>query len=262
MGANFSQKDSKRVTKDLRHMSCDILDEPALKTYPRDKRSTSRSKSVDAGPYYERKMKSSVSSGDSSNSLGVDFPDHPFAVKIQEYIRSIEKLSDITDLKFQFGHFMLKTADGELSVEVNEEGIEPFVSLEEDRTNNSGFLLYTYKSSTKGLGNKYSYSSLIYFSDIYKAKSKVFILQARMNTPYGMPNFIPTKIRTSDNPKLISHNSRFIGMFDSQSIRTPITHVSQYMEAYYLSQTDMSLDFSTDEQQAVVFHFVPYKACY
>ena len=247
-------------------MSCDLLDQsPALKTYPREKRSTSRSRSVDTSQYYEKKIKSSVSSssGESFNSCGVDFTEHRFALKVQTYLRSIEQLGEITDLKFHFGHMILKTEDGEFSVEVNEQGMVPLVSLEEDIQTNSGFLLYTYNSTAKGLNHKYNYCSLLYFSDIYNtSKNKVFILQASMKKPYGTPSFTPVRIRTSDNPKLVSPNSRFIGMFDTQPIiRTVITHLTQHMQAYYISQSDLSLDLSTNEQQAAVFCFLPYKAC-
>lgn len=246
-------------------MSCDILDQaPAMKTFPAYKRNASRARSVDAGPYYERKAKSSVSSssGDSFNSFGVDFTENRFALKVQTYLRSIEQLGEITDLKFHFGHMILKIGDEEFSVEVSEQGHVPFVSLEEDMNSNSGFLLYTYSSSAKGLSHKYNYCSLLYFSDVYNSsKNKVFILQASMNKSYGKPSFTPTRIRTSDNPKLVSHNSRFIGTFQpEQMIRTMLTHVSQHMEPFYLTQSDMSLDLSTDEQQAVVFYFLPYKA--
>ncbi|KAI6646747.1 hypothetical protein LOD99_12867 [Oopsacas minuta] len=268
MGANYSTKDSKHNKKDSKkHMSCgDMLDQvPDIKSFGKPI-SIPIFRSFDSSETLLKRFRYKHSGSSGENSVGseaIDLTENRFALKVQTYLSSIEQLGEISNLKFYFGNLSLKTADGEYNVEVSERGEQKFVSLEEEVDSNNTFFLYTYNSSAQRLNNNYTYCSLLYITDVYSKKSKVHILQANAAWPYGKPSLIPSKIRTPDNPKLISNYSRFISTFQPEGVmQSMITFLTSNMDPFYLAQSDMSLDFTANEPNAAVFTFTPHKQDY
>ena len=261
MGANFSSKDTK-ITKRAtlpRNKSCEILENSKQKP-----KLIPTSRSYNQFPFPEGALltHSSISS-DSCDSNGhscSDITENRFILKVQSYLLSIERLGEISDLKFFFGHLIINTDDGKYSVAVRDEsmGEDPIVTLEPEADMNDIVFLYTYKTTAVGLAQKYNYFSFLYIRDVFRSKSKQYILQAQMNTPFGTPTFTPRKIRVPDNPKLVSPYSRFIGtMVPEETIRTVVLYLSKSMEAFYVVQSDLSLAFSTNEEKAGVFTLMP-----
>ncbi|KAI6646748.1 hypothetical protein LOD99_12868 [Oopsacas minuta] len=201
----------------------------------------------------------SCSSNDDDTYL--DITENRFLKKVQLYLRSLEQLGDISNLKFHYGHLKMKTEDGEeVNMEVHDQDYdlgEPLIALKPETNENNFLFVYTYCSSAKALSSRYTNISMIYITDVHRSKSKYHILQAGM-TPQGQPTFIPRKIRVPDNPKLTSPFSRFIGILQSGGLgRTMLLFLTSSMEPYYLAQSDMSLDFTKDDRRAVVLEFKP-----
>ena len=266
MGANFSSKDSKenKIVKIPKHQSCDVLDGVPELQHNEKPKLIPTSSSFNQFPDFEEKLKlhSSISSGDSDSSNEHscnDVTENKFIQKAQSYLRSIELMGEISDLKYFVGHLILNTEDGKYSLSVKDTnwGEDPMITLESEVDQNDIVLLYTYTSSVTGLAQKYTYFSLLYIKDVLNTYSKYYILQANVNTPNGQPTFIPRRIRVPDNPKLVSPYSRFIGSISLQgTTRTMILFLSRSMQPYYVTQSDLSLDFSINESSAGVFTLV------
>ena len=265
MGANFSSKDTKinKIGKIIKHQSCDVLDEDSKLNQNPKPIPTSRSFN-NCLPTQEEHLKShfSISSSGSDSSTEHscnDVTENQFIQKTQRYLRSIEDMGEISDLKFFFGHLILTTEDGKYSVAVREAdlGEDIIITLESEVDRNDTIVLYTYTSSVTGLAQKYTYFSLLYIKNVLHSNSRNYILQANMNTPHGQPTFIPRRIRVPDNPKLVSPYSRFIGtMLPQGFIRTMILFLSNSMQPFYVAQSDMSLAFTTNEVAAGIFTLV------
>ncbi|KAI6646749.1 hypothetical protein LOD99_12869 [Oopsacas minuta] len=184
------------------------------------------------------------------------FSENPFAQKVRRYLSSIEQEGDITNLTFSFGNLSLKTGDGEYNVEVSEEGDETLISLEDEVNSKNTFLLYTYNSTAKRL----NHCSFLYITDVYSSKSKVHILQANTDRPYGKPSFVSSRILTPNYHKLFSPYSRFVGTFHSETVmQSMITFVTPNMEIFYLAKNDTSLNLTDNGKNAVLFTFTPHK---
>ena len=192
--------------------------------------------------------------GDSVESYSSDVTENRFIQKVQSYLRSIENMGDISKLKFYYGNLIVKSDTDEFSVEVKEQefGIgEPIVSLETKVNKNNMFLVYTYSITGKGLNSRYTHLSMLYITNVYKSKCSCHILQAVTNSS-GQPSLVPRIIRVPDNPKLISPSSRFITTLKPNELKTMLLYLNRNMEPFYLSQSDLSLDFTSDDNRAII----------
>ena len=192
--------------------------------------------------------------GDSVESYSSDVTENRFIQKVQSYLRSIENMGDISKLKFYYGNLIVKSDTDEFSVEVKEQefGIgEPIVSLETKVNKNNMFLVYTYSITGKGLNSRYTHLSMLYITNVYKSKCSCHILQA-VNNSSGQPSLVPRIIRVPDNPKLISPSSRFITTLKPNELKTMLLYLNRNMEPFYLSQSDLSLDFTSDDNRAII----------
>ena len=197
-----------------------------------------------------------TSLGNSMEGSSRDLSENRFIQKIQSYLRSIEKMREISKLKFYYGDLLMKTGTDEYNVEVKDQSFElgePIIALEPKANEDNVFLIYTYSLAGKGLNSRYTYLSMLYITDVFMPKSSCYILQTTTNS-FGQPSFVPRKIRVPDNPKLISPSSRFISTLKPDELSTMLLFLNRNMEPFYLSQSDLSLDFTSDDTRAVVLH--------
>ena len=203
-----------------------------------------------------RKHPMLTSQGSSESSSFSDVAEKAFVHKVQNYLQSIEKLGEISDLNCFFGKMMLRTEEGNFSVEVKGTGMggEPIVTLESEPNPSNAFMIYQY--STHFMNSRYTYFSLLYITNVERSDSTYYVLQANTNNPSGVPNLIPRRIKSSDNPKLVSPSSRFVGTFEEGGPKsTLIVFMTKDMEPFYLAQSDLSLDFTRDHFRAGIFDF-------
>ena len=263
MGTTMSIKhrgtyDKTKAPRGQRHMSCAVVGEKHSEFATHKKRipnSQSFNQAFNSGHTKGSGKLHSISSGGSSGSNSTyDVTEKDFVQKVQSYLHSIEQLGEISDIRCFFGNLTLKTEDESFNVEVKGTGTvgESIVTLESEPNHSNTFMVYQY--STHFTNPRYF--SLLYITDVESSDSTYYVLQANTSNPSGVPNFIPRRIKTSDNPKLVSPSSRFVGIFDEDGLddSTNILFYNRDQEPFYLTQSDLSLDFTTDEFRAGKFY--------
>ena len=266
MGSALSLKRRTALTKSstiLRPYSFDVLSDNFQKNNFDYQQQESKNHSFDDILTFQQNGGISLPSSrgltslDSEESFSYNVTNNRFIQKVQSYLRSIEMMGEISKLKFYYGNLLVKTETAEFSVEVKDQESalwEPIITLEPKTNEDNLFLIYTYSIAGKGLNSRYTYLSMLYITNVYQSKCTCHILQAVTNS-YGQPSFVPRKIRVPDNPKLISPSSRFITTLKPPSeLSTMVLFVNRNLEPFYLSQSDLSLDFSSDDSRAIVLH--------
>ena len=190
-----------------------------------------------------------------------DVINNPFLQKVRPYLRSLEKIGEISRLKFYYGDLVMKTEYGEeLNLEVHEQDDqlgEALISLESEANRENIFFIYTYCAAAKGMDASYTHISMIYVTNVHRSACKYHIIQAGVN-PQGQLILNPRKIRVPDNPVLISGNSRFIAILQSETFtRSMFLFLSKKLEPFFVAQSDLSLDLTRNNSRAVVLDFKP-----